>query len=128
MGQGALALTGRVAQVRALLWSVAALAIGSLFNAASAQILTHDTLMGRWCTTGLTYTFSPSAITVTRTDGQSWVLPVSKIDVTPHMIVVTWRTASPPHEEKSTQFSEFTGSTMVQLANAAGPRRDFRRC
>lgn len=95
---------------------------------ASAENLTLDNLMGRWCGEGLVYTFSRTALTVDFANGANRVLEIDRVEGSATWVMIYWK---PPYG--NTMFTEFSknGYEMAQAANTAGdmgPRRPFKRC
>jgi hypothetical protein len=95
----------------------------------AAQELKSDSLMGRWCTDGGAYVFTPTALTVMRADGSKTVNPIASIDIQGANIVVNWRTK----KGGKTTFGNFAKDGMRQLPatfddGSKSKDRAFHRC
>lgn len=102
--------------------------LGALSGESDAQVLTTETLMGRWCTEGGAYLFTPTTLTVLRADGGKTVNPIASIDVQGTDIVVNWR-----GKGGKTTFSNFAKDKMMQLPatfedGSKSKGRAFHRC
>ena len=103
--------------------------LGALAGESAAQGLTTDALMGRWCTEGGAYVFTPTTLTVLRADGGKTVDPIASIDIQGADIVVNWRTT----RGGKTTFSKFADDRMEQLSatfddGSKSKARAFHRC
>ena len=101
-----------------------ALALG----AGRAAALSFDDISGRWCGSVSSYTFTPSTLVVgLYADDSRREYPIDGYQYDGDVITVNWQRDG---NKLFTKFSEFDANerTMVQLPNAAGPRREFRRC
>jgi hypothetical protein len=101
---------------------------GVLPGEGAAQELTNDSLMGRWCTEGGAYVFTPTALTVLRTDGGKIVNHIASIDIQGASIVVKWQ-----GKGGKTTFSKFEKDRMTQLPatfedGSKSKPRAFHRC
>jgi hypothetical protein len=104
--------------------TVAALALGG----GRAAALSFDDISGRWCGSVSSYTFTPSTLVVNLYANNSrHEYPIDRYQYEDDAITVNWQRNG---DKLFTKFSEFdvNARTMVQQPNAAGPRREFRRC
>ena len=85
--------------------------LGASADESAAQELKKDALMGRWCTEGGAYLFTPAELTVLRTDGGKTVDPIASIDIQGTSIVVSWKT----RKGGKTTFGNFAKGRMEQL-------------
>lgn len=96
--------------------------------AAAALAASEASIMGKWCGTESSYAIGPKSMVVTRhSDSAQLVFEVVKIEPRAQSVLVQWRLQG---RLGGTEFGEFSndGLKMAQLANAKGPRREFRRC
>ena len=105
-----------------------ALATAGLGADGAAVALTFEQISGKWCGSVSSYTFAPGLLTVTLYSDKS--MRKYKIDDYQYSdtdITVNWMRDD---EKLFTTFGEFSADDkfMVQVQNAAGPRREFRRC
>jgi hypothetical protein len=95
---------------------------------ASAAKLSQASLMGRWCGDVASYSFSRSALTVTRKGQKTETIKIKDIRVLDDEIQVFF---ADPYGGGS-RFSEFgaDGRSMAQQGSTFGamPKRLFRRC
>jgi hypothetical protein len=94
-----------------------------------AAALRDTDILGNWCGTESNYHITRASMTVTRaSDNAQLVFDILKFESRDDSLVVAWRRAD--GKVARTEFTEFSadGRTMVQLSNAGGPRREFRRC
>jgi hypothetical protein len=99
------------------------------FGCADAAALTFESIAGKWCTAGGSEQFDRNnLIAIPASSRERRVYPIVRYDFTDTEVTVTWKDAK--GENVHTDFGEFSadGRRMVQLANEAGPRREFRRC
>lgn len=93
------------------------------------QKLTTESLMGRWCSDTLVYSFTPQKLTVTFLDGRPQrILRIKDIEIRDNRIEVSWDLDTRRHD---TAFIDFAPNSMAQEPNIGGdkgPRRDFHRC
>jgi hypothetical protein len=104
--------------------TVAALALGG----GRAAALSFDDISGRWCGSVSSYTFTLSTLAVNLyADNSRREYPIDGYQYDGDTITVNWQRSG---NKLFTKFSEFDSNAriMVQLPNAAGPRREFRRC
>jgi hypothetical protein len=104
--------------------TIAALALGG----GRAFALSFEDIAGRWCGSVVSYTFTPSTLTVDfNADNSRREYPIDSYQYEGDVITVTWQRDG---NKLFTKFSEFNAAerTMVQLVNDAGPRRELRRC
>jgi len=104
--------------------TVATLALG----AGRAAPLSFDDITGRWCGSVSSYTFTPSTLVVNLyADNSRREYPIDSYQYDGDTITVNWQRDG---NKLFTKFSAFDTNerTMVQVPNAAGPRREFRRC
>jgi hypothetical protein len=95
---------------------------------SAALAASQSSIMGRWCGTESSYAIAPKSMVVTRhSDNAQLVFEVVKIEPREQSVLIQWRLQG---RLGGTEFGEFSadGLTMAQLANAKGPRREFRRC
>ena len=109
--------------------SLALLALASvLVSSWPVLAATEVSIMGKWCGTESSYAIDPKSMVVTRhSDSAQLVFEVVKIESREKSVLIQWRLQG---RVGGTEFGEFStdGLKMAQLANAKGPRRDFRRC
>jgi hypothetical protein len=103
--------------------------LGASAGGGAAQELKSDALMGRWCTEGGAYVFTPASLTVLRTDGGKLVDPIASIDIEGTTIVVSWKT----RKGGKTTFGKFAKDRMEQLPatyddGSKSKGRAFHRC
>jgi hypothetical protein len=98
-------------------------------DVGGALALTFEDISGKWCGSVLTYTFAPGTLTVSVT-AESTPRKYKIIDYQYADTVITVSWVRDDQMTVFTKFSEFSADDrlMVQLQNAAGPRREFRRC
>ena len=109
--------------------AVALLAIGVL-GCGGASALEFKDIAGKWCTRGGTEQFDRDTLTAVPAEtNQPRVYPVERYVFHAKKVTVVWRDDS-RRESYTTDFASFSadGRHMVQLKNAAGPRREFHRC
>ncbi|MGE3149119.1 MAG: hypothetical protein AB7K04_08640 [Pseudorhodoplanes sp.] len=116
--------------MRKVLFALAAFSapLLALSAPASAIDVKPSSLMGRWCGDGINYTFSRSALVVTKKGAKPAVLPIKGIGARGGEVQVFFKD---PYGGGS-RFAEFgpDGRTMAQQSSPFGsmPRRAFRRC
>ena len=101
---------------------------GVLASCSLVLAATESNIMGKWCGTESSYAIDPKSMVVTRhSDSAQLVFEVVKIESREKSVLIQWRLQG---RVGGTEFGEFStdGLKMAQLANAKGPRRDFRRC
>jgi len=97
--------------------------------AANAAALTYNTVAGRWCGEGITYTFTTGQLVVEFADGTpTRYFKITQYRYSGDMVTIDWINAK--GERVHTDFAEFSssGRYMAQVPSDAGPRRPFRRC
>jgi hypothetical protein len=105
----------------------------------AAQVLSTDSLMGRWCTDAGAYLFTPATLTVIRVDGGKVVYRIALIDIEDRNIVVYWQGGSKVGANANhgkgnkTTFSNFVNGGMEQLPatfddGSKSSARSFHRC
>jgi hypothetical protein len=100
----------------------------TLSGGEPAAALSESSLMGNWCGSESSYAISAKSMIVTRhSDSARLIFEVVKIESREASLLVQWRLQG---RLGGTEFGEFSadGLKMAQLANAKGPRREFRRC
>jgi hypothetical protein len=105
--------------------TVAALAIGASREAAA---LSFDDIVGKWCGSVSSYTFTQSRlIVVLYADNSRREYKVDDYQYEDDAITVNWQRDG---DKLFTKFSEFSRDDkfMAQQPNDAGPRREFKRC
>jgi hypothetical protein len=103
---------------------IAVLALGG----GRAAALSFNDISGRWCGSVSSYTFTPSTLVVSLyADDSRHEYPIDAYQYDGDVVTVNWQRDG---DKLFTKFSEFDVNerTMVQQPNAAGPRREFRRC
>ena len=103
--------------------------LGASTDEGAAQELKSDALLGRWCTDGGAYLFTPTELTVLRSDGGKIVNPIASIDIQGANIVVSWR----GKKGGKTTFGNFAEDRMMQLPatfddGGKSTGRAFHRC
>jgi hypothetical protein len=109
-----------------VLAAAAAAAMAGL--AAPASALRDTDILGKWCGSESDYHITRTTMTVTRaSDSAKLVFDILKFEARETSLLVQWRLQG---RVGGTEFGEFSpdGLKMAQLANAKGPRREFRRC
>jgi hypothetical protein len=109
--------------------SLGLVALISLFAVpAEAAKLSQGSLTGRWCGDGVNYSFSRSALSVSRKGAKNETIKIKGFAVTDTEVQVFY---ADPYGGGS-RFGEFSadGRSMVQQGSAFGsmPRRAFKRC
>ena len=102
----------------------------SVIGCGDATAVEFKDIAGRWCTRGGTEQFDRDSLTAVPTETkQPRVYRIERYDFRPSKVTVVWRDDS-RGESYTTDFANFSadGRRMVQLRNAAGPRREFHRC
>jgi hypothetical protein len=105
--------------------TVAALAIGAGGEAAA---LTFEDIVGKWCGSVSSYTFTQSRlIVVLYADNSRREYKVDDYQYEDDAVTVNWQRDG---DKLFTKFSEFSSDNkrMAQQQNNAGPRREFKRC
>ena len=108
---------------------LAVLAFG-VVGCGRATAVEFKDIAGKWCTSGGTEQFDRDSLTATPAGTtQQRVYPIERYDFRAKKVTVVWRDDS-RGESYTTDFANFSadGRHMVQLRNAAGPRREFHRC
>jgi hypothetical protein len=119
---------------------ISALAVlGVLGGESEAQALSSEMLMGRWCSNGGSYFFTPNRATITLSNGNQHVLHIRSIRIEGPNIIVTWqedaniRVQANRGKGSETTFTQFTGGSLVQSSmklpdGTSSPNRPFHRC
>jgi hypothetical protein len=90
----------------------------------TAAAVTYDTIAGRWCGKGITYTFTTGQLRVEFSNGTpTRYFRIVRYRYSNEMVVVDWINAD--GKEFHTDFAEFSssGRYMAQLPNSVGPHR-----
>jgi len=96
---------------------------------ADATALTYNSIAGRWCGEGLTYTFTTGQLTVEFSNGTpTRYFRIVRYKYPQAMVTIDWINAE--GKEVHTDFAEFSANHrfMAQVPNDVGPRRPFHRC
>ncbi len=96
---------------------------------ADASAFTYNSIAGRWCGEGLTYTFTTGQLTVEFSNGTpTRYFRIVRYRYPSAMVVIDW--INTDGKEVHTDFTEFSanGQFMAQQPNDVGPRRPFHRC
>ena len=97
-------------------------------SCVNAVALSEADIIGNWCGTESNYAINRTSMIVIRnSDNARLAFDVLKIENRTATLLVQWRLQG---RVGGTEFGEFSadGLKMVQLPNARGPRREFRRC
>jgi hypothetical protein len=97
--------------------------------AADATAFTYNSIAGRWCGEGLTYTFTRGQLTVEFSNGTpTRYFKIVRYRYPQVMVTVEWIDAE--GKQVHTDFAEFSanGRYRAQVPSNAGPRRPFHRC
>ena len=97
--------------------------------ATDAVATTYNTVAGRWCGEGITYTFTTGQLVVEFSDGTpTRYFKIVQYRYSGDMVSIFWINAK--GEKVNTDFAEFSssGRYMAQVPSNAGPRRPFHRC
>jgi hypothetical protein len=112
-------------------WAAAmALVAAGVLGCGRADAVEFKDIAGKWCTSGGTEEFDRDNLTAIPAGGnQRRVYPIERYDFGAKKVTVVWRDDT-RGESYTTDFANFSadGQRMVQLKNAAGPRRQFHRC
>ncbi len=107
---------------------------GDAAAAATAQRLSADVLLGKWCGETADYLFTRKKLTVLRPDGSTREMPIARFVTGPDWIQVYWLGLPPTNGvAANTLFNEFspdrrTMNQQRQDIGDKGPLRIFRRC
>lgn len=97
--------------------------------AGDAAALNYNTVAGRWCGEGITYTFTSAQLVVEFANGTpTRYFKVLRYQYSGDMITIHWIDSD--GKQVHTDFAEFSssGRYMAQVPSNAGPRRPFHRC
>jgi hypothetical protein len=106
-----------------------ALLAAGMLGGRSAGAVEFKDIAGRWCTSGGIEEFDRDTLTAIPAGSPQRVYPIERYDFGSKKVTVVWRDDS-RGETYTTDFANFSpdGKRMIQLKNAAGPRRQFHRC